>query len=233
MSGTIAALRLPIGYCFSESDPNRLRTAEEQLELLSGGRALVLPARDCEDFEPTLTVFAGWILTAFALSLGAPFWFDLLSKLVSIKGAGSVPKTGSEETPQPKDGAGPGPMMIQGTPAPERVVPRGIDDIPTRSELESGETARVSGTQRPLTDELRPETSALPKTPWERENLSPDDVRDIQRIVEVGGDGFIDGRLDSADTRQAIATFLASELNIEDANGQLNSRRVLQIFNRG
>ncbi|MGE5107963.1 MAG: hypothetical protein ACM3H8_10485 [Sphingobacteriales bacterium] len=30
----------------------------------------------------------GWILTALALSLGAPFWFDLLSKLVKLRGAG-------------------------------------------------------------------------------------------------------------------------------------------------
>lgn len=30
----------------------------------------------------------GLVITAFALSLGAPFWFDLLSRFVSIRGAG-------------------------------------------------------------------------------------------------------------------------------------------------
>ncbi len=35
----------------------------------------------------------GWILTALALSLGAPFWFDLLSKVVRIRGAGVKPET--------------------------------------------------------------------------------------------------------------------------------------------
>lgn len=30
----------------------------------------------------------GWLLTAFALSLGAPFWFDLLQKLSSIRSVG-------------------------------------------------------------------------------------------------------------------------------------------------
>jgi hypothetical protein len=32
-----------------------------------------------------LVKVAGWLLTALALSLGAPFWFDLLNKLVNIR----------------------------------------------------------------------------------------------------------------------------------------------------
>ncbi len=37
------------------------------------------------DFWPWATRIAGWLLTALALSLGAPFWFDLLNKLVNIR----------------------------------------------------------------------------------------------------------------------------------------------------
>jgi len=33
-------------------------------------------------------VFAGWMITALALSLGAPFWFDLLNKVVQIRTTG-------------------------------------------------------------------------------------------------------------------------------------------------
>jgi hypothetical protein len=33
----------------------------------------------------------GWLLTAVAISLGAPFWFDLLSTFVNIRGAGVKP----------------------------------------------------------------------------------------------------------------------------------------------
>jgi hypothetical protein len=33
----------------------------------------------------------GWIATGLALSLGAPFWFDLLGKFVNIRGAGPKP----------------------------------------------------------------------------------------------------------------------------------------------
>ncbi|MFL5728795.1 MAG: hypothetical protein ACJ75J_04835 [Cytophagaceae bacterium] len=33
----------------------------------------------------------GWILTAFAISLGAPFWFDMLNKIINIRGVGLKP----------------------------------------------------------------------------------------------------------------------------------------------
>ncbi len=35
----------------------------------------------------------GWLITAMAIYLGAPFWFDLLGKIVNIRGSGSKPKT--------------------------------------------------------------------------------------------------------------------------------------------
>jgi hypothetical protein len=31
----------------------------------------------------------GWLITAFAISLGAPFWFDMLNKIIKIRGAGT------------------------------------------------------------------------------------------------------------------------------------------------
>ncbi len=33
----------------------------------------------------------GWLLTALAISLGAPFWFDLINKLVKLRAAGGKP----------------------------------------------------------------------------------------------------------------------------------------------
>jgi hypothetical protein len=46
----------------------------------------------------------GWMLTVLALSLGAPFWFDLLNKFVNIRSAGKSPdekakKPEKEENP--------------------------------------------------------------------------------------------------------------------------------------
>ncbi len=35
-----------------------------------------------------VTCYFGWLITALAISLGAPFWFDLLNKLMKVRGAG-------------------------------------------------------------------------------------------------------------------------------------------------
>jgi hypothetical protein len=32
------------------------------------------------------TMIIGWLITALAISLGAPFWFDLLSKIMKVRG---------------------------------------------------------------------------------------------------------------------------------------------------
>jgi hypothetical protein len=39
----------------------------------------------------------GWIFTATALTLGAPFWFGLLQKFVNVRGAGGRPKREDEK----------------------------------------------------------------------------------------------------------------------------------------
>jgi hypothetical protein len=38
------------------------------------------------------TALIGWTVTALAVSLGAPFWFDLLQKFLNIRNAGPPPK---------------------------------------------------------------------------------------------------------------------------------------------
>jgi len=39
----------------------------------------------------------GYLVTAFLLMLGGPFWFDLLSRLVNLRGAGPKPPTAAED----------------------------------------------------------------------------------------------------------------------------------------
>jgi hypothetical protein len=41
--------------------------------------------------------FAGWALTAIAVSLGAPFWFDVLNRFMKVRNAGHKPPKGKEE----------------------------------------------------------------------------------------------------------------------------------------
>ena len=41
-------------------------------------------------FKGYFLLILGWIVTALAISLGAPFWFDMLNKLVNMRGTGSA-----------------------------------------------------------------------------------------------------------------------------------------------
>jgi hypothetical protein len=43
----------------------------------------------------------GWLLTILAISLGAPFWFDMLNKIVNIRFAGKSPTEGSKGPEKP------------------------------------------------------------------------------------------------------------------------------------
>ena len=44
-----------------------------------------------------LKALLGWLMTIAAVSLGAPFWFDLLGKVAHLRGAGHP--TGRNDTP--------------------------------------------------------------------------------------------------------------------------------------
>lgn len=70
----------------------------------------------------------GWIVSIFAVSLGAPFWFDMLNRVISIRSAGRAPeeKPKSPETvPAPRE---PGNIPVTtgtsgtSTPAEQRLV---------------------------------------------------------------------------------------------------------------
>jgi hypothetical protein len=46
----------------------------------------------------------GWLLAALALAQGAPFWFDLMGRLVRLRGSGNKPEStsgGQVATPAP------------------------------------------------------------------------------------------------------------------------------------
>jgi hypothetical protein len=48
----------------------------------------------------------GWLVTAFAISLGAPFWFDMLNKVINIRAAGKAPEEkpkSPQVVPQPQE----------------------------------------------------------------------------------------------------------------------------------
>lgn len=68
----LEGLSLPLGWHLEPEGPDDLRT---------------LPT----DLEGILLKLIGLVLTTFAVSLGAPFWFDLLGRFVNIRAEGQAP----------------------------------------------------------------------------------------------------------------------------------------------
>lgn len=53
------------------------------------------------NFLPFVSLIMGWVMTAFAVTLGAPFWFDVLSKLMVVRSTfkpGGGNKPGTQDT---------------------------------------------------------------------------------------------------------------------------------------
>jgi hypothetical protein len=50
-----------------------------------------------DGFQDTISKLIGLLLTVLAVSLGAPFWFDLLNKIVNIRGTGTALQTATGE----------------------------------------------------------------------------------------------------------------------------------------
>ncbi len=40
-----------------------------------------------------LSIFAGWVLSGIAIAMGAPFWFDILNKIVNVRNSGKPPNS--------------------------------------------------------------------------------------------------------------------------------------------
>ena len=41
----------------------------------------------------------GWLMTALAVSIGAPFWFDLFGRLVNLRATGAKPAPPAKPAP--------------------------------------------------------------------------------------------------------------------------------------
>lgn len=69
-----------------------LRSVESGLKSLG---ALSLPIGWTEEARPSTWygAVAGWILTAIAIAMGAPFWFDLLGRVARLRSTGVRPPT--------------------------------------------------------------------------------------------------------------------------------------------
>jgi len=90
----------PIGEPSMKRPEESLKTIKGELEKIK--LPIGWPTLPKTEIPPEMTFFewivriCGWIITAFAVTLGAPFWFDLLNKFINIRSAGTKPK-GSDE----------------------------------------------------------------------------------------------------------------------------------------
>ncbi|MBN7810622.1 hypothetical protein J0A68_06635 [Algoriphagus sp. H41] len=78
--------------------PNSTTLQEQQiyLDTLSARMAkynYVLGADKKKPYTPWTVL--GWLITAYAISLGAPFWFDLLNKLMQVRNSVKIPAKGA------------------------------------------------------------------------------------------------------------------------------------------
>lgn len=72
----------------SHADLPTLQKAFEQIQLVIGWSNSTLPT----DWSSWILKIVGLLATTFAVSLGAPFWFDLLNKFTSIRSSGPPPQ---------------------------------------------------------------------------------------------------------------------------------------------
>jgi hypothetical protein len=76
------------------SEGNSVSTEEQQLLT----QLIGWQGNPREDSASTwLARILGWLLTILAVSLGAPFWFDLLNKLINIRSAGKAPNEAAKK----------------------------------------------------------------------------------------------------------------------------------------
>ncbi|SEL09302.1 hypothetical protein [Nitrosovibrio tenuis] len=78
-------LQLPVGWSGNPTDPGYFQPPRLSLEFASWA----------------LYKLFGLAISIFAVSLGAPFWFDTLSKFVNVRSAGTPPGETKKSAPQP------------------------------------------------------------------------------------------------------------------------------------
>lgn len=82
-------LRIPMGW--------KTKQGEECTRTKDQGMSSAFFKQVPCSFSEWVMKVVGLLLTAVALTLGAPFWFDALSKLVKLRSGGAKPKTAAEE----------------------------------------------------------------------------------------------------------------------------------------
>jgi hypothetical protein len=70
------------------------KPAKDDLSMLSF--VLGWQGEDLKDGKAWLLRILGWFLSTVAISMGAPFWFDMLNKVMNVRNAGKKPDTSDD-----------------------------------------------------------------------------------------------------------------------------------------
>lgn len=167
----------------NESEDSRVRASTMQVcPVFASDRALGIPRIEAQ-FSPlkALVACVGIVLTALMVSLGAPFWWSVLSKVADLRLAGGVRGLDDPGTVGPERASTPDASSVSGsrTTAPNAARPGGG---PT------GADTPIDGARNAFERTLRVQ-----------------DIGRIQKVLQVPPTG----RLDDA-TRDAIQRFLAN-----------------------
>ena len=192
-----------------------VREALPQLTPLLGFDLIeeTMPEDSGDRFEFWFLKIIGWILTAAAVSIGAPFWFDLLHKLVQIRSRSSATGTSRAE-PVPAQAATT--PVTAGVPRARAVI-RSTNIDPISLEDLTRFDARTFGFSQ-----LNMHWSAR------FSNLAYADAEDVEAALEEWGaeGGLLDvnnSQVIVACTPQAaFVSFRGTEVNVPDWAGNAN-----------
>ena len=79
---------IPIGW----------QNINQQFELLDTAKSNRVYIRISQVFK----LICGWIVSGFAIAMGAPFWFDILNKVINVRNAGPKPVAYTKDQPSQK-----------------------------------------------------------------------------------------------------------------------------------
>lgn len=96
---------------------------------------------------PGLTTIVGWLLTAFAATLGAPFWFDVLNKVMVIRSTVKPHEKSPEESSEDRQKKEQAPTVTQPVAAPLTTTPprTAVSPPPTIAGTPRGADADLEG----------------------------------------------------------------------------------------
>jgi hypothetical protein len=91
LNSQLQTLQIPVGWPIASGGPSVITDVMKAVSTLFGRGQSGPPTTDERSFPTDMRLawfrMLGWCFTAAALSLGAPFWFDLLNKFMVVRSA--------------------------------------------------------------------------------------------------------------------------------------------------